>query len=160
MALPVQKPTPTLDRIFAVTLTLLLGYYFVIAPAQETWSNYWLVKDAQEGTAIVTKELWTGHNVVQYRYRVNQKEYTGQDRRNWQDPKYAHVLVGERSPVHLSSSHPWLSALNRPRSVMIEGLPVVVLVWFLIALLVVTVINPNNKWALKFSKSQTQSQDG
>ncbi|HEV2194422.1 MAG TPA: hypothetical protein VGR55_02515 [Candidatus Acidoferrum sp.] len=160
MAVPVQKPTPALDRIFAVALTLLLGYYFIIAPSQEAWSNYWLVKDAQEGTAIVTKELWTGHNVVQYRYRVNQKEYTGQDRRSRQDPRYANVLVGERSPVYFSSSHPWLSALNRPHSAMIEGLPVVVLVWFLIALLVITAINPNNKWALKFSKSQTQSRDG
>lgn len=158
--MPVQKHTATLDRVFAAALTLLLGYYFIIAPAQEAWSNYWLVKDGQEGTAVVTKELWTGHNVVRYRYRVNQKEYTGQDYRSWQDPKYAHVLVGERAPVYFSSSHPWLSALNRPRSVMIEGLPVMILVWCLIALLVLTAINPGGKWALKFSKSQTQPEDG
>ena len=133
MSVPVQKPTATLDRLFAVALTLFLGYYFIIGPAQEAWSNYWLVKDGQEGTAIVSKELSSGHNVVRYRYRVNQMEYTGQDSRSWQDPKYANVLVGERAPVYFSSSHPWLSALNRPRSAMIEGLPVIVLVWFLIA---------------------------
>ena len=156
MAVSDQKTSETLDRIFAAALTLLLGYYFIIAPAREAWSNYWLLKDAQEGTAIVTKELWTGHNVVRYRYRVNQKEYTGQDFRSWQDPKYANVLVGEKAPVYFSSTHPWLSALNRPRA-LIEGLPVVILVWFLIALLVVTAINPSSRMALKFSKSQTES---
>ena len=157
--MPIQRLTGKLERLFAAGLTPLLGYYFVIAPAQETWSNYWLVKDGQAGTAIVTKEVWTGHNVVRYSYQVNQREYTGQDFRSWQDPNYAHVLVGERSPVYFSSSHPWLSALNRPRSVMIEGLPVIVLVWFLIALLAATAINPKSKWAVNFSGHRTRPQD-
>ena len=125
----------------------------MVEPARQVWSNYWLLRDGQEGTAIVIKELWTGHDVVRYRYSVNQKDYTGQDYRSWQDPKYARVQVGEKSPVYFSSSHPWLSALNRPRSVAVEGLPVIVLVWCLIALLVRTAINPNGKWALRFSKS-------
>jgi hypothetical protein len=103
----------------------------------------------------------TGHNGVAYRYRVNQVEYTGTDGRSWQDPKYAHVMVGEHAVVYFSSPHPWLSGLNRPRSMMIEGLPVLVGVWVLEVLLILTVIDPNSKWALRFSgdnaKTQTKS---
>jgi len=29
-----------LERIFALFIALLMGYFFVVSPAQETWKNY------------------------------------------------------------------------------------------------------------------------
>jgi hypothetical protein len=79
--------------------------------------------------AVITNEHWGGHGVVVYRYRVGQKVYSGQDHRSWQNPKYAHVMAGENTVVYFSSSHPWLSAINLPRNVVIEGLPVMLVAW-------------------------------
>ena len=103
--------------------------------------------------------LWSGHNAVAYRYRVNQREYTGEDVRSWQDPRYAHVVVGEGSVVYFCSSHPWLSLLNRPRTAMLEGLPVVVLAWLFIVLFINTAMNPKSKWALNTGVSKAKTQD-
>ena len=61
-------PNPTIERIWASLLALLLGYYFVVAPARQVWLYYWLVKDGQESVGVVTKEHWAGHDVVVYRY--------------------------------------------------------------------------------------------
>jgi len=146
---------PVIDRIWASFLALLLGYYFVVAPARQVWQDYWLVKDGQQTVAVITKEHWAGHDVVVYRYRVNEQEYTGQDHRSYQAPKYVRVMPGEKSVIYFSTSHPWLSAINRPRTVMVEGLPVVLLVWAIEALLIGTVINPRGRWALNLSGRST-----
>ena len=124
--MPLSSPS-TMARVWASSLALLLGYAFVFVPARELWKDHWLVNDGQEGMAVITKEHWGGHGVVVYRYRVGQNVYTGQDRRSWQSPKYAHVMPGEESVVYFSASHPWLSAINLPRNVVVEGLPVVLL---------------------------------
>jgi hypothetical protein len=146
------------ERFEALFFALVIGYGFIILPAQYTWTNYWLTKDGQQGMAVVTKVLWTGHNGVAYRYRVNQKEYTGAGGRSWQDAKYRLVMPGDQTIVYFSSSHPWLSRLNRPRTAMIEGLPVLLLAWFFEVLFIITVINPKSKWALKSGGSQAKSQ--
>jgi len=147
---PSTLPSATTTRVWASLFALLLGYVFVFGPIQELWRNFWLVRDGQQGTAVITNEHWGGHGVVVYQYRVSQKLYSGQDHRSWQNPKYAHVMAGEKSVVYFSSSHPWLSAINLPRNVVIEGLPVVLLAWFFEAGLVVTVINPKGRWAFGF----------
>jgi len=118
-----------------------------MVPIQGLWRDHWLVKDGQQGMAVITKEHWGGHGVVVYHYRVGQKVYSGQDHRSWQNPKYAHVMAGENTVVYFSSSHPWLSAINLPRNVVIEGLPVMLLAWFFEVGLVVTVIKPKSRWA-------------
>jgi hypothetical protein len=130
---------------------MLLGYFFVFGPIQALWRDHWLVKDGQQGIAVITKEHWNGHGVVVYQYRVGQKVYIGQDHRSLQNPQYAHVMVGEKSVVYFSLSHPWLSAINLPRNVVIEGLPVVLLAWLFEAGLIVTVINPQSRWAFSFA---------
>jgi hypothetical protein len=140
-----------MERVWALLLALLLGYYFVVEPARQVWQDYWLVRDAQQSEAVITKEHWAGHGVVVYRYSVNHQEYTGQDHRSYQGPKYARVMPGEKSVIYYSSSHPWLSAFNRPRTVLVEGLPVVLLVWFIEALLIATLINPRSRWAFNLS---------
>jgi hypothetical protein len=47
----------------------------------------WLLNDSQQGIAVVTKMLWTGHNAVEYRYTVNHQEYKGECSRNWREAK-------------------------------------------------------------------------
>ena len=154
----VPLSSSTVERAFALIIALLLGHFFVVVQAQVVWTNYWLTKDPQQGEAIVTKVLWTGHNAVAYHYWVNQKEYAGEDGRNWQDPRYAKVGVGEKSVVYFSVSHPWLSRLTLPRSAMVEGLPVILLAWCFIVLFLITAINPYSKWALKTGVRQAHPQ--
>jgi hypothetical protein len=136
------------NGLSAALLALFLGYFFVLGPIQQVWKDHWLVKDGQRGIALVTKEHWAGHGVIVYEYRVGQKVYTGQDRRSLQDPKFAHVMPGEKTVIYFSSSHPWLSKIDLPRIVGIDALPVVLLVWFLEAGLIVTIVNPKSRWAV------------
>ena len=142
---------PTIDKIWASFLALLLGYFFVVEPVRQVWHDYWLVRDAQQTVAVITKEHWAGHDVVLYRNSVNGQEYEGQDRRSYQGPKYARVMPGENSVIYFSSSHPGLSAINRPRIGMVEGLPVILIAWMIEGLLLGTLINPRGRWALNFS---------
>jgi len=137
-----------IQRVGALLLALLLAYFFGFVQLHEAWINYWVMNDGQQGMAIVTSVLWTGHNAVAYRYSVNQHDYTGEDSRNRDHPKYARVGVGEHSVVYFSSSHPWLSKLNRPRTAMLPGFPVLILAWLFVAFFLITAINPRSKWSL------------
>jgi hypothetical protein len=143
------SPPSNIPRVWAALLALLLGYYFVLGPARELWLNYWLIRDGEQGVAVITKAHWAGHGVFIYRYRLNQKTYTGQDHRSYQNPKYANVMPGEETVVYFSSSHPSLSAINMPQGVMFGGLPVVLLAWVFVFLLAATAINPKSRWALR-----------
>jgi len=138
----------TMRRFWALVIALVLGHFFIVVPAQLAWRNYWLCKDGRQGTAIITLEL--DHKGVAYRYCVAGVDYTGGGGRSWQDPKYAKVIVGGHSVVYYSRSHPWLSSLNHQDTPLPPGLPVVIGVWALEGFLVLTVINPNSKCALKF----------
>lgn len=115
--------SPRGARIAALVLAIALGRFLYLR-AREAWMNYWLLADAQKGTALVTNELWSGHNAVGYQYTVNGKEYTGQGHRNWDDPKYRNVQAGQESVVYFSASHPWLSQLTMPCGIL-PGTPVV-----------------------------------
>ncbi|PYU33229.1 MAG: hypothetical protein DMG31_09365 [Acidobacteria bacterium] len=136
-------------RFFAAVVAVFLGW-LLFGWTTDTWRSYWLRKDGQQGIAVVTKELWTGHDSVAYRYTVNEKEYAGQSMRNWREQKYSRVGLGERSVVYFSASHPWLSLLFKPDTA-VEGLPVLLLVVVLEALALLTIINPKSRWALNFS---------
>jgi hypothetical protein len=135
-------------RLAALIIAILLGHFLYLR-ARSAWVNYWLLKDAHQGIATVTEELWSGHKVVGYNYIVNQKDYTGRSRRNRQDKKYGNVQVGETSVVYFSASHPWLSLLYMPQAVL-EGLPVILLVLALETFAVITIVNPNSRWAFSF----------
>lgn len=146
---PSRSTNTAIARFWATILALFLGYPFVVVEIQELWRDHWLVKDGQQGIAVVTKE--SGHGAVVYEYRVGETVYTGEDHRSIQNPKYSQVMPGGKSVVYFSSSHPWLSAINPPQHVMITGLPVVLLVWLIEAGLVVTIINPRSRWAFNFT---------
>jgi hypothetical protein len=143
------QPSARVARVGALVIVIVLGL-FLVSWISGVRAGYWLMKDAQEGIAIVTKDLWTGHNGVAYRYAVNHKEYTGKGMRNYQDPRYRNVHPGDKSVVYYSASHPWMSSLRRPDRIG-EGLPVVLLVLLFEAMAVITLINPQHKWAFNIN---------
>lgn len=147
---------PSSERVWALFIALLLGYYSVVSPVHQIWRDHWLLKDRQQGTGMVIKEHWAGHGIIVYEYRVAQNVYTGQDRRNRRDPKSAFVMPGEKTDVYYSASHPWISALNPSDYVRIDGLPVIAFVWLIEVCLLTTVFKPESKWALNSTRRQEQ----
>ena len=57
---------------------------FLYLRVREAWTSYWLLRDAQKGIALVTKEWWSGHSAVGYKYVVDGREYTSHGGRNWE----------------------------------------------------------------------------
>jgi hypothetical protein len=143
---PDGKSNSISPRLIGLIIAIALGD-FLFVRTREAWTNYWLLQDGQQGMAVVTHELWSGHNAVGYRYMVNQQEYVGKSGRNWQEANYSNVQVGGKSVVYFSISHPWLSLLYKPRTV-IEGLPVVIIAFLIELFAITTVLNPKKgKWA-------------
>ena len=138
-------------------MACFLGW-FLWGQVRSAWLSYWLLTDARSGMAVVSKFVWTGHNVVAYRYTVGGHEYPGQSRRNWQDPKYANVQAGDTAIVYFSASHPWLSCLYMPRTV-VEGLPVVIIVLLLESIAIGTIVNPKGRWAFNFDGRKRETQN-
>ena len=136
-------------RLVGWIVAIILGA-FLFGWVKSTRRNYWLLRDCQEGVAVVTKKSWAGHNAVDYRYTVNQKEYFGSSMRNWQQPKYRRVRAGDQSVVYFSASHPWLSLLYKPQAI-VEGLPVLLMAFLLEVCAVATIVNPTSKWAFNIS---------
>lgn len=116
---------------------------------QGGWENYWVLKDGQTGTALVTGLHWSGHGNVDYSYLVKEKEYKGYGRPDRRNAKYAAVEIGGRCPVFFSVSHPWLSSLYRPEQVL-EGLPFVLLILLFETFAIATLIDPKSRWAFRF----------
>src|SRR5437588_4539877 len=135
-------------RIAALILAIGLRQFLHLR-VREAWTSYWLLKDAQKDTALVTKELWSGHKAVGYKYVVNGRQYAGHGGRNWDDPKYRDAKVGQESVVYFSASHPWLSQLSMPRTIL-EGPPVVLIVLGLELFAIVNVLNTTTEWAFSF----------
>lgn len=143
------RPVSLSSRIQGLIIASILGW-FLSGQVRSAWAGYWLLKDPQAGMAVVTARHWSGHNAMDYRYTVNGKNYAGVCGRNWQDPRYSRVEAGEESIVYFSASHPWISCLYKPKAV-IEGLPVIVIVLFIEALAIVTIVNPESRWAFNFN---------
>jgi len=142
--------TPRGARLAALAMALVLGQ-FLYLQVRSTWANYWLLTDAQKGTALVTMEWWSGHGAVGYDYVVAGKRYSGHSSRDWKDPK--RVPVGGTTTVYYSASHPWISLLYMPRA-LLEGLPVIMMVLVFETFSVITIINPTGRWALTLAKKE------
>ena len=147
--------SPRGARIAALILAIGLGQFLHLR-VREAWTSYWLLKDAQKDTALVTKELWSGHNAVGYKYVVNGRQYASHGGRSWDDPKYRDAKVGQESVVYFSASHPWLSQLSMPRTIL-EGAPVVLVVLGLELFAMVTVIKPTSRWAFSFLEKEKKN---
>jgi len=139
-------------RFWATVLSVVLGYFFVVQPVELSWMEYWLLKDGQQGTGIVTGVSWTGHGGIAYQYHANQVEYTGVDAVRGYNHGHGDMsppaVAGQHLVVYFSASHPWLSRLNRPSGWVPYGLPLLVGIWVLVGLLILTAIKPDNRWAL------------
>lgn len=85
--------------------------------------------------------------MVNYTFRVNGKEYKGTDRERYisQDHRYEDVTLGGETVVHFSSSHPWLSSLARPESILPDGFLGILVFLLFDILLIRTLIDPNSK---------------
>jgi len=58
-------PSPPFERIAALFFLLVLGKLFLFDPLNQT--TYWILKDGQQGTGVITLER--DHGVVSYAYR-------------------------------------------------------------------------------------------
>jgi hypothetical protein len=143
-------------RLTGLILALALGN-FLFNRARSAWTHHWVLSDAQQGAALVTKEHWSGHNAVDYQYVVDQKQYNGHSVRNSKDQKK--VQIGEQTVVYFSASHPWLSLLYKPQPEdVLPGLPSILIALVLEGFAVLTLINPKSGWA--FSLMEKEKKDG
>lgn len=152
---PWRSPSdPKVSRFLAVAIALICGAW-IFGYGSDSEAQYWLHKDARQGKAEVTKALWTGHNGVAYRYKVDGKEYIGASGRSYRDPRFASVQAGDHSPVWYSASHPWFSTLREPEPPSTGfspiGVPIVLFILFVEARAVLTVIVPTHRWAIDFN---------
>jgi hypothetical protein len=85
------------------------------------WVDHWIRKDAEPVTATVT-QVGPKH-ILEYRYHVNGRDYTGRDSRDWEDKKDHPLNAGDHVAARVSASHPWLSALGRTGRAWM-GLPI------------------------------------
>jgi hypothetical protein len=142
-----KKRDEWIVRFGLLAMAILFGYSFIFGLLYANWKHYWLTVDAKQTMAVVTDELWSGHGVVDYKYTVNQNEYTGRSTRNWEQEKYRNVGVGQESTVFYSFSHPWLSSLETPQFPQ-SGTIILLIALPIEFLLIITVVNPRSAWAL------------
>lgn len=141
------------QRLTGIFLALFLGQFLYLR-AHESWINYWLLTDSKQGTAIVTNESWWGHDRVGYKYEVAQQEFTGKDARPRHSQKDNGLQMGGQAIVYYSESHPWLSLLNKPRTVLV-GFPVVVVALIIEVFALIAVVKPKSGWALGSQNQET-----
>jgi hypothetical protein len=140
---------------FPASIGVLFLSWFLFGEARDVWKHYWLLKDGEQGTGIVTYEH--ARNVVDYCYRVGGKEYKGTDRRRYlrESHEYVNVMLGGHAVVYFSCSHPWLSSLTPPASILPDGFLGVLLFLAFEIWLIITLISPNNRWAYKLPHRPT-----
>lgn len=85
------------------------------------WTDHWIRKDAEPITAIVTQV--GPKSLLEYRYTMKGREYSGRDSRDWDDEKDHPLNVGDQVKARASASHPSLSALGNTGRAWI-GLPI------------------------------------
>jgi hypothetical protein len=142
-------------RVQAATVGVLLGALLFII-ARVWWANYWIIKDGQTGTALVTG--FGRHNITRYTYIVHQSVYTGSSFHDRSSPRCNSDTWGTHCPVYFSDSRSWLSRLYRPDSV-IQGWPVVLIALLVELRALVTLLNPRSRWAFPFGAVQGEEHD-
>ena len=136
----------------ALIVALALGD-FLYERARSAWNCHWVLTDAQDGTALVTQEHWSGHGSVDYQYTVGQNQFKGFSVRNPKDQKK--VEIGGQTTVYFSASHPWLSLLYKPDPEdVLPGFPVILVALAFEAFAVITIIKPKSGWAFSFVEEE------
>jgi hypothetical protein len=140
---------PLARRFVGLAVAIVLGQFFYLR-IHEGWMSYWLLKDNQQGTAEVTGNDWGGHGRVDYIYAVNHQQYAGVSGKNWKDPRSDSVQPGNKTIVYYSASHPWISALYVPDT-MIAGWPVIIIASLIELIAIITIVKPGSNWAFDLS---------
>ena len=133
-------------RLTALIVLLILSWPLVFGGIVDSCHRYLLIDNHAIGTATITGKHWSGHGLYNYRYRVGGKEYTGTSRGDYKNARYPSG-VGDTMLVYYSVDHPSVSSLFVPESVII-ALPWYVIVSILWLFFLITVINPDSKWAM------------
>ena len=109
--------------------------------------NYWLLNDCEKSKAYIIGASRRGHAVYNYKYTIENQEFSGASRRNYKDEKSKNAGTGDSVAVYYSKSHPWISSLYKPDA-LIVGLPFFAVIIIMQLFALITVINPHGKWAL------------
>jgi len=142
---------------FPASVCVAVLSWFLFGHARGVWRNYWILRDGQQGKALVTRKY--GHELVDYSFNVNGKEYKGTDRERYinQDHRYEDVALGGEAVIHFSSSHPWLSSLARPSSILTEDFLGVIVVLLFDIWLIRLLIHPHSKYVYADPRRATVS---
>lgn len=128
MVLPCGRSSKNLREMPAVARSALVVAFaaailFVIQSIiRHAWIDYWLLKDGQPGSAVVTAN--GAHGDRSYTYSVEQHRYTGHDRHPLNQ---AEPMLPYQTSVFFSVSHPWISGL-RPGEIRVGELPLFLMV--------------------------------
>jgi len=140
----------TKDRLASLARLIVLIPIIVIGKgvygfAHNVWADYWLSKDPKPVTAVVIDTH--PKQIIDYRYTVDGKEFTGTSRREWEEEKAHALQAGETTTIRVSASHPWLSSLQTMRLPW-TAFPFVVLMLLLAGFCVVVLVDPNGRWSV------------
>lgn len=114
--------------------------------AHDVWAEHWLHQDGTSISALVTQ---TGpKRRIDYSYAADGKEFTGTGVRDWEDEKEHELKAGDKTPVIVSASHPWLSYPPSSRSAWM-GLPLVLIILVFQFGLLIAAFTPKGGWAGK-----------
>src|SRR5215831_6194603 len=114
----------TLARFIVVIPIISLGNQ-VCGWVHSVWAEHWLRKDAKPVAAVVIEVH--PKRVLEYRYTVEGKTYTGKGSRDWQEDRERPIGLGETTTALVSASHPSFSCLNMSGTAWF-GLPFMVLI--------------------------------
>ncbi len=135
------------ERLSALVFALVLGSFCLIVPFRVAWTNYWLLRDGRQMTAVVTDTR--DHGSVGYRYRVNGDELTS----SAYCPHNGRVscMPGESVTAYYSISHPSVSRIEPTVSIADGAWPVMIFfTWPFEFMAIATVVSPRCRWAYRF----------
>ncbi len=77
--------TRSLEQRLVLSIPAGFLALLIYAGVHESWRNYWLMADGVQGTAVILEEH--SHGGVDYKYNLDDEEYTGRSQRNRDRPK-------------------------------------------------------------------------
>lgn len=114
---------------------------------RNAYISYWVLNDG----AVITVEGNKGK--VYYTYSVAGVTYSGRSLRDWRDERYSQVVIGDRSPMWYSISHPWLSSLPKPES-LASGLPLLIIFLPLELFFLFVIFGVADHWENKLARTR------
>lgn len=117
------REMPAVARIGLIVAFAAALLFVIQSIIRHAWIDYWLLRDGQPGTAVVTAN--GAHGDRSYIYSVARHHYTGHDRHPLNQ---AEPILPYQTSVFFSASHPWISGL-RPGEIRVGELPLLLIVF-------------------------------